>query len=158
MTRSFSICALICILAAPLAVHAQSWEGTGGPLGGLGYDVRIDPDDKQTMYLTDNFAGVLKSIDGGQTWVKKNTGIDVNSGPTGDEVNIFSLTIDQNNPSTLWAGSNSSSGAFGIFKSTNGGESWGRKVNGISADHTDFEDTSLVFRGFSIDPVDSNII
>jgi hypothetical protein len=44
-----------------------SWQSTGGPLGGLGYDVRIHPENKSVMYVTDNYAGVLRSDNGGQT-------------------------------------------------------------------------------------------
>jgi len=45
-----------------------SWVRTGGPLGGLGYDVRMRPDDPDVMYVTDALAGVFKSTDGGQTF------------------------------------------------------------------------------------------
>ena len=30
-----------------------SWVRTGGPLGGLGYDVRMRPDNPDLMYVTD---------------------------------------------------------------------------------------------------------
>jgi photosystem II stability/assembly factor-like uncharacterized protein len=146
------------ILFLPNWLAAQSWESTGGPIGGLGYDVRIDPVNSQIMYLTDNFVGVLKSTDGGASWVPKNSGIEIYSGPTGDEINIFSLTIDENNPDTIWAGSNSSDGAFGIFKSIDGGENWNSFVNGINAAHPNYPDTSLVFRGFTVEPGNSAIV
>lgn len=152
---------IYCLLAAillPNYLSAQSWESTGGPIGGLGYDVKIDPLDSQIMYLTDNFAGVLKSIDGGASWGTKNNGIDITGGPTGDEINIFSLTIDENNPNTIWAGTNSTAGEFGIFKSTDGGESWSRPVNGVIATHPDYPDTSLVFRGFTVEPGNSDTV
>ena len=47
--------------------NVLNWIRTGGPLGGLGYDVRIRPDNPDIMYVTDAFAGVFKSADGDKT-------------------------------------------------------------------------------------------
>ena len=40
------------------------WVRTGGPPGGLGYDIRMQPDNPDIMYVTDANAGVHKSTDG----------------------------------------------------------------------------------------------
>jgi photosystem II stability/assembly factor-like uncharacterized protein len=136
------------------SLSASRWESTGGPLGGLGYDVRIDPTNKMKMYVTDNYAGVAKSETGGQHWTLKNEGISVRSGPTGDAVNIFSLTIDPNNPEIIWAGTFGEGSAFGVFKSTDGGRSWGIKNSGISLEGY----PGLVFRGFTIQEGDSRVV
>ncbi len=50
------------------------WVRTGGPLGGLGYDVRMRPDNPDIMYVTDGWAGVFMSTNGGQTWSPSNNG------------------------------------------------------------------------------------
>ena len=50
------------------------------------------------MFVTDNFAGVAKTENAGQSWFQANSGINIRSGPTGDAVNIFSLTIEPNTP------------------------------------------------------------
>jgi len=139
------------------AAPAASWESTGGPLGGLGYDVRIDPGNKNLMYVTDNFAGVAKSDDAGRTWYSTNSGIDIRSGLTGDAVNIFCLTIDPNTPDIVWAGTNGEGGEYGVFKSTDGGASWQKKITGISLG-LDPVETGLVFRGFTIQEGNSNIV
>ncbi|NIT56331.1 MAG: hypothetical protein GWN00_08880, partial [Aliifodinibius sp.] len=44
------------------------WVKAGGPSGGMGYDVRFGSADRQDMFVTDNYAGVYKSNDGGNTW------------------------------------------------------------------------------------------
>jgi len=136
------------------------WEHTGGPIGGLGYDVRIHPVNKSTMLVTDNYAGVGRSTDGGATWVKSNTGIDLDYGPTNDAVPIFSLTIDPNNPNIVWAGTDASldktgDREFGVYKSTDGGLNWTKKINGINKEPGD---EYITFRGFTIEPGNSNLV
>jgi len=131
-----------------------SWRSTGGPLGGLGYDVRIHPNNKDIMYVTDNYAGVIKSTNAGQKWNQSNTGITVKGGTSGDAVNVFSLTIDPNHNNIVWAGTYGDGAAFGIFKSTDGGYSWEKKNTGIKLG----SDVALVFRGFTVQPGDSNIV
>jgi len=56
-------------------LQKTKWIKTGGPLGGLGYDVRIHPLNKSIMFVTDNPSGIQKSYDGGNTWHAKNDGI-----------------------------------------------------------------------------------
>ena len=58
------------------------WTKTGGPLGGLGYDIRIHPSNKQIMFVTDNPSGVNKSYDAGKTWVQRNDGITSQTEPS----------------------------------------------------------------------------
>ncbi len=61
--------------APPPQSSKLAWVRTGGPLGGLGYDIRMRPDNPDIMYVTDAKSGVFKSTDGGKTWIPKNTGI-----------------------------------------------------------------------------------
>jgi photosystem II stability/assembly factor-like uncharacterized protein len=128
------------------APQSLEWARTGGPLGGLGYDVRIHPDQPDVLFVTDQFAGVFKSIDGGLNWVPKNNGIKT-VGPA--NIPVFCLTIDPHNPDIVWAGL---SGERGMYRSTDGGESWVEKTNGI----VEFEGIS--FRGITIDPRSSDIV
>ncbi len=126
-----------------------TWIRTGGPSGGLGYDVRIDPTNSEIMFVTDNPSGVNKSYDGGDTWVQKNEGITTRAGPSTDGIPIFSLTIDPSNSNIVWAGTQNSKG---IYKSVDGGETWEKKDNGVT------EGDEISFRGFGIHPQNSNIV
>ncbi len=129
--------------------EGYSWMKTSGPPGGLGYDIRIHPQEQNIMYVTDNPSGVNKSYDGGKTWQQRNEGINVRAGESGEAIPVFSLTIDPGNPQILWCGTQNSKG---IFKSINGGESWNRKDNGVT------EGDEISFRGFAIHPENSDIV
>ncbi|MBI2874250.1 MAG: hypothetical protein HYY09_04130 [Firmicutes bacterium] len=125
------------------------WHKTGGPLGGLGYDVRMRPDHPDLMYVTDNWTGVNVSTDGGRTWGASNRGIATRSGPSGDAIPIFSLTIDPHNPDVIWAGTE---GVRGIFKSTDGGRTWVSRNDGVVESH------GITFRGFTVHPRDPDTV
>ena len=135
--------------STPTMTGGQTWVRTGGPLGGLGYDVRMFPENPDVMFVTDAFAGVFKSIDGGLTWFPSNNGITVRSGTSFDAIPIFCLTIDPNHPETVWVGTQN---IRGIYKSDDGGDNWEEKTNGI------VENQGITFRGITIDPRDSNVI
>lgn len=125
------------------------WVRTGGPPGGIGYDIRMRPDNPDILYVTDALAGVHKSSDGGRTWVAMNTGINARVGPSGDAIPVFCLTIDPNDPNIIWIGLQ---GIRGIYRSADGGQSWEERVRGI------IEDRGLTVRGIAIEPGNSNIV
>jgi photosystem II stability/assembly factor-like uncharacterized protein len=126
-----------------------SWVFTGGPRGGIGYDIRFSPTDQNTIWVTDAYAGAHESLDGGVNWIDKNKGIDARSGMSGDAIPVFSLAIDPKNPDVVWAGV---TGARGLFKTTDRGKTWMRKDNGI------IDKPNMEVRGITIDPQNSNVV
>jgi photosystem II stability/assembly factor-like uncharacterized protein len=124
-----------------------AWYKTGGPIGGLGYDVRFGSD-LNILYVTDNYSGVNKSQDGGENWFITNRGIEGRAGSSGDAVSVFTLTVDPNNADIIWAGLKD---VKGLYKSSNGGQTWDK----LTPDITDAE---FVFRGVTIQPGNSNIV
>ncbi|MBC8504192.1 MAG: hypothetical protein ISR58_10435 [Anaerolineales bacterium] len=127
------------------------WTRTGGPLGGLGYDVRMRPDNPDIMYVTDAWAGVHMSTDGGQSWFPSNEGITTRKGETDDSIPIFCLTIDQHNYDIIWVGTEH---AAEIFKSTDGGYNWQKMTNNIAEEFPE----GLTFRGLTVHPESSEIV
>ncbi len=125
------------------------WIRTGGPIGGMGYDIRMKPGDSSRMYVTDAYAGVFRSDDFGRTWAPSNEGILVSSGESGDGVPVFCLTIDPNLPDTIWIGTQA---VRGVYRSDDGGSRWTEKVQGIA------EADGITFRGFTVDPRDSSVV
>lgn len=128
--------------------HGQ-WKWLGGPSGGLGYDIRMHPQDKTIMFVTDALTGVFKSTDGGQNWFASNNGITSRSGPSQDSIPCFCLTIDPNNPDIVWTGM---SELRGVYKSVDQGRTWVKKENGI------VENAGLTSRGFTVQPGNSDVV
>ncbi len=126
------------------------WVYTGGPPGGLGYDIRYKPSDPTIWYVTDAFAGVFMSTDDGHTWKPINEGIKGQRGPSGDWIPVFSLTIDPHDNDILWVGTQNTGH---IYKSMDGGANWVLKDNGVSIKYH-----ALSFRGFTVDPRSSDIV
>jgi photosystem II stability/assembly factor-like uncharacterized protein len=122
-----------------------TWVKTGGPIGGLGYDVRYGSANQKTMFVTDNFSGVNKSTDGGYTWFASNNGITGRFGSSGDAVPVFALTVDPNNWNNVWVGLKD---VKGLFHSTDNGMIWNDKTPVIP-------ETQFVFRGITVREGDS---
>jgi len=128
-----------------------SWVRLGGPPGGLGYDIRYKFDEPNTWYVTDANAGVHISYDNGLTWQQSNQGIEAVGGASGDLIPIFSLTVDPHDPNIIWAGTDHTGG---IYKSTDGGQTWSLKTQGIIYEN----EIWLSIRGFTVDPRTSDIV
>ncbi len=128
---------------------STGWIRTGGPLGGLGYDVRMRPDNPDMMYVTDAWAGVFVSTDGGKKWHPSNEGITTRTGGSGDAIPVFCLTIDPHDHDIIWIGTQN---VRGIFKSTDAGKTWVEKDNGV------IEYEGITFRGFTVDPRSSDTV
>jgi hypothetical protein len=127
------------------AYAAGTWVRMGGPPGGLGYDIRMQPDNPDIMYVTDANAGVHKSVDGGQTWGYSNEGITL---MVGGGAPIFSATIDPHDYNTVWIGTQNTGH---LYRSTNAGVTWEARDNGITHD-------GRSVRGITVDPYDPNVV
>jgi photosystem II stability/assembly factor-like uncharacterized protein len=95
---------------------ASSWVDITVPdMGSSIRSIAIDPDDHETLYVGLNKeARLLKSTDGGSTWVKAARGIPASS-------IIQALAVDPSNPDLVWAGS---AQGPSLYRSTDGGDNW----------------------------------
>jgi hypothetical protein len=135
-------------LTVRVAPEDMNWTKTGGPPGGIGYDVRMQLDQPNRMYATDTFSGVNTSDNNGITWYTSNNGITARAGASSDAIPVFTLSVDPSTPSTLWAGTRNSRG---LYKSTDSGLNWNLKTQGIV-------ENSITFRGVTVDPKNPNIV
>jgi len=83
-------------------------------------DIAPDPRKLRTIYIATHEMGVLKSIDGGQTWQDASGGLD---GP-----DVHGLAIDPNTPSRLYAAVRDK--GEGIYRTTDSGSKWIRVDDG----------------------------
>ncbi len=121
------------------------WQRLGGPPGGLGYDIRMRPDQPDIMFVTDAHAGIHKSIDGGMTWMPVNEGIATFSGGI---FPVFSATIDPHDYDTIWVGTQFTGQ---IYRSTDGGQTWEERDQGLTQE-------GCSVRGITIDPNNPEVV
>jgi photosystem II stability/assembly factor-like uncharacterized protein len=124
----------LAVPAADLAAQADSRLGETdynalafrniGPAinGGRIADIAIHPDNGSVWYVAVGSGGVWKTENAGTTWQ-----------PIFDEqpsYSIGSVTLDPNNPATVWVGTGENIGGRhvgygdGVYKSTDGGKTW----------------------------------
>jgi hypothetical protein len=152
--------------------HGESWTSL---LATLTQSIVVDPFDSQTVYAITS-GNLRRSVNGGVAWADFSTGLPstavgiladpltpgtlytVSNGAPHKKVGTAAWTIknsglptgtfaafiaiDPNNASVLYTG-----GSFGVYKSTNAGDSWTSVSNGLPASGA---------AGISIDRFDSN--
>lgn len=137
--------------------RAYRWKRTGGPLGGLGYDIRLtrEPEGshhKDTMFVTDAWAGVFRRVSSYRApgaWVPAVDGITVRTGATREVIPVFSLTVDPHDANVAWAGAKE---MRGIFRTEDRGKHWAKMDAGVK------EDRGITFRGFTVHPSDPRVV
>ena len=120
-----------------------SWVGSSNGLNAVRVEsLVLDPRNSATVY-TATSAGLFKSCDGGRSWTRLE--LSWNQALPGPIVHA--LALDPTNSETIYAGS---SGEFGIFMSTDGGNGWSASTSGLrSADSV---------RALIIDPSDPTVV
>ncbi len=93
------------------------------------HSIAIDPDDPLTLYAGGNgFEGLFKSSNGGTDWVVSNPGI--------RNLQINSIAFDSQDPSIIYTGA----GRGGVYKSTDGGQTWESKQDSNLSGFTQIRD------------------
>ncbi len=158
--------------AAQDALPVGVWVSTGGPVGGLGYNIRYSSDDPKQLFVTDAWTGLHTSANSGMTWVSSNgdgaTGIDFRTGPTFDNIPVFSLLVDPNAPDTIWVGMLDNGG---VYRSDDRGMTWVALRDGLSIlrpakeledeeiDPVDEEAREqITVRGIQVEPGNSDVV
>jgi Viral BACON domain len=125
-----------------------TWNGFATGIASFGW--AINPANPETIYAPSENNGLFKSTDGGANWSA--TGL--------SNTSVSAVAIDPLNPDTLYAGTTdyySPRGVvpfLGLFKSTDGGDSWFAINNGLS----DLFGNVSIITAVAIDPDDPNIL
>ncbi|MBI4463267.1 MAG: DUF11 domain-containing protein, partial [Acidobacteria bacterium] len=107
----------------------DNWDPLTGFTSTNAFRIAIDPSDPQTLYVGTLGDGVFKSTDGGANWSNVGT---VSSGLT--NLVVAALLIDPADPNILFAGTLYDGTNGGVFRSTDGGNTWsnvGRITTGL---------------------------
>ncbi|BCS54462.1 hypothetical protein GSVR_27700 [Geobacter sp. SVR] len=110
-----------------------SWGAV--PVGGTVSSLLITPTIPETVYVgifdapSPVTSGIYRSTDGGASWLPVNDGLLYRGSPDYQVYDIaYALAADPNNVQTIYAGTAND----GVFKSTNGGNSWSAANNGLT--------------------------
>lgn len=122
------------------------WGNVSGRVRGLD----VHPTDPNIVYIGAAAGGIWKTTDGGTTWADKSGGL--------SRLTFGSIAIDPNNTNTVYAGTGETRWLFnnvtyegnGLYKSTDGGDTWTHITSGFGAE-TQFSD-------IEVNPSDSNIL
>jgi photosystem II stability/assembly factor-like uncharacterized protein len=119
------------VLAAAAIARAEPAEmpqrlGPYAPGSGIVYNVSVDPRDPQVMVAGVRPQGLLRTSDGGKTWVHVSPGLKT-SGDAGP--NPLSLARAPSSPNRLYVGMES----LGAFRSDDNGATWRTVSEGIPA-------------------------
>jgi len=95
-----------------------------GDSGWIINDVNIDPQDSKRVLLATDRTGILLSNDGGTTFQPSNKGFSARQ--------ISAVVQDRTDASKLYVGVINDKAAGGVFSSTDGGQSWAQKSNGLA--------------------------
>jgi photosystem II stability/assembly factor-like uncharacterized protein len=120
--------------ASPNIIYAAMWERVRHPWG------------RTYGGIT---SGIFRSTNGGNTWSQLTNGLPTNSTENGR----ITLAISPSNPNILYASYASTSGpSLGIFKTTDGGNSW------TSLNYAPASPYEWWFRGVCVHPTNPNIV
>jgi photosystem II stability/assembly factor-like uncharacterized protein len=108
--------------------------------------VVVHPMDAAIVYAGTIEQGIFRSSDGGETWQQVNQGISVLVENGRRPLDIRALAIDPEHPGVLYAGLDGG----GVYKSTDGGESWQRSSSGM--------DPQAAIRDIVVDPTNPQIL
>jgi len=108
--------------------------------------VVVDPFDPATVWFGTGFAGVFKSTDCGATWTHMNTGRNAKEMDNGSHISFAVDPVDKGTIYTV-----SLFGAWGLWKTTNGGVDWDQ----LFAPDSEFAKlTSNAIDAVAMDPTD----
>ena len=136
-----------------------SWNSIGpfthdtysGALNGQGRvnAITVDPNNENIWYVGAPAGGIWKSIDGGSSWV--------NLFDDFPQIGVSGIAVDPNNSQIIYIATGDDDAAdsysVGVFKSTDGGNSWNE--TGLNPSNSNI---NLLMSEITIDPTNSNII
>ena len=137
-------------------VLAESQEATVIGIGpGAGTAVTVgafDPSNADIMYVGGDCQGVMRSLDGGQTWSAPNKGLINPSDPFYEAYFVLDIEVDPTDSNKVYAGT-----MRGIYKSTDKAANW-TKLDISSVIGNTGLGTHTPISGIEVDPINGDVI
>lgn len=105
--------------SAVMTATFASFDGATRPTADLTPAVAVCPTNPDLVYLTRWGGGMFRSVDGGNHWEPRNSGL--------SDAWLYDLAVDPSDCDIVYAGGNSG----GIFKTTDAGGSWQMQNQGL---------------------------
>jgi photosystem II stability/assembly factor-like uncharacterized protein len=132
-----------------------------------GAPLAIDPRQPNTLYVGDRLdtgSAILKSTDGGESWRAMNAGLPQTTAGETEAHNVATIAVDPGNSSLLYAGiwarrlqarprGGRIESAGGLYRSSDGGESWQPAMDGLPPSNSPEYATSSGFPSVPIDQI-----
>ncbi len=124
-------------LATDMGIYASANRGTqwtrriAGLANMVVTAIAVNPKNPTTVYAGTEYNGMYRSLDGGTTWAKINTGLP--GGFTGNQYSLSGVSViilDPTHPKTVYIGTGWNNTAS-IYKSIDGGTTWHPSAGGV---------------------------
>jgi len=153
--RHFAMSAALCVLSLSLPLHAQTWSELGpSPITNVSYAGRVSslacsPSDPDLYYVAGADGGVWRTRDGGQSWTPITDFMPTTA--------IGAVALDPSDENIIYAGTgeanyaNHSRYGLGLYKSTDGGDTWQHLAENVFAGRTfskiviDHQNTQILY-------------
>jgi len=144
---------LLLFCTVPLTESQEATVTGIGPGAGTAVTVgAFDPSNADIMYVGGDCQGVMRSLDGGQTWSAPNKGLINPTDPFNEAYFTLDIEVDPTDTNKVYVGT-----MRGIYKSTDKAASW-TKLDISQAIGTTGLGTHTPIGAIEVDPADGNII
>src|SRR4051812_29871104 len=129
----------------PTPINGSLKGEAGNDQDNMFHSLTVDPVDENIVYVGTETNGIFKTTDRGLTWTRLRNGLKCTTTHT-FYPEIYDMAVDPTNHNTVYAATITGPGpaspatfpsaSAGVYKSTDGGQSWVQKNTGLAGTYT----------------------